>query len=408
MATQLDSIPDHVPPELVFRGDFEQFITARPDPFRRLGELHDGPDILWVKRWSKGMGGGYAGWLLTRKSLMREVLTDTERFVSGGDLLSIIGLDQPLIPLELNPPHQQRYRKVLEPFFAPRAIDALDATIRDTCDRLISGFEGKSSCEFIHDFADKFPTQIFLDLMGMPRDRLQQFLDWERDMLRGDTPEKVVTAMTQIADYLNLFLAEQETNPGSPLMKGIVSARLDDGHALTPQEKLSVAYILYIGGLDTVYSTIGWIFWHLAQDQALQDRLRADPGLIPQASEELLRAFSAASTGRRVKHDTMFHGVPMRAGDTVTALLSLAARDPAAYDDPHRIDIARRPRHIAFGTGPHTCLGIRLAKREVRIVLEEFLTRFGNIRMPAGETHRYHVGSVFGIDYLPLEWDPVR
>ena len=208
--------------------------------------------------------------------------------------------------------------------------------------------------------------------MGMPRERLHEFLDWERDMLRGDTPEKV-TAMTEIADYLTEFLAEQESAPGSALMRGIVSARLDDGQALTDVEKLRSPTSSTSSGLDTVYSTIGSI-WRLAQDQALQDRLRADPGLIGPASEELLRAFSAASTGRRVKHDMEFHGVPMKAGDSVAALLSLAARDPEAYDDPHRIDIARRPRHIAFGTGPHTCLGIRLAKREVRIVLE-FLSR---------------------------------
>ncbi len=406
MATAPDLVPDHVPPELVFQGDFEDFILSDPDPYRRLGELHQGPDIFWVNRWSKGMGSGYAGWLVTREAIQREVLTDSNRFVSGGELLKIIGIDQPLIPLELNPPHQQRYRKVLEPFFAPSAIDALDTMIRDCCERLIDAFEGQNGCEFIHEFADKFPTQIFLDLMGMPRERLYQFLDWERDMLRGDTPDKVVTAMTNIADYLTQFLEEQETNPGSALMQGIVNARLDDGTALTPVEKLSVAYILYIGGLDTVYSTIGWIFWYLAQDQALQEKLRENPGLITQASEELLRAFSAASTGRRVKEDMVFHGVPMKAGDSVTALLSLAARDPQAYDDPHKIDINRKPRHIAFGTGPHTCLGIRLAKREVRIVLECFLSRFKNIRIKPGESHRYHVGSVFGIDYLPLEWDP--
>ncbi len=406
MATAPDLVPEHVPPELVFQGDFEDFILSSPDPYRRLGELHEGPDIFWVDRWSKGMGSGYAGWLVTREAIQREVLTDTERFVSGGALLSIIGIDQPLIPLELNPPQQQRYRKVLEPFFAPSAIDALDTMIRQCCEGLIDAFEGQNGCEFIHEFADKFPTQIFLDLMGMPRERLRQFLDWERDMLRGDTPERVVTAMTHIADYLVEFLAEQETNPASALMKGVVDARLDDGTALTAQEKLGVAYILYIGGLDTVYSTIGWIFWYLAQDQALQEKLRENPALITQASEELLRAFSAASTGRTVKQDMVFHGVPMKAGDSVTALLSLAARDPQAYDDPHRIDIARKPRHIAFGTGPHTCLGIRLAKREVRIVLEEFLSRFKNIRIKPGESHRYHVGSVFGIDYLPLEWDP--
>ncbi len=413
MATSIEQapagVPDHVPAELVWKEDFEAFATAKDDPFRRMGELHDGPDILWIRKSDKGLGGGVSGWLLTRYALIREALTDTENFASGNarNMMSTIGLDWPLIPIELNPPQQQRYRKVLEPFFAPAAIDALDRSIRDTCNDLIAGFANNDSCEFIGEFGEKFPSQIFLDLMGMPRERLQDFLNWERGMLRG-SPHEVVAAMTAIHDYLKEFVHEQRRNPTSPLMRGIVSARLDDGQALTEVEMISICYLLYIGGLDTVYSTIGWIFWHLAQDQPLQRRLRDNPGEITRATEELLRAFSAASTGRRVKRDFEFHGVKMRAGDSITAFLSLASRDPQEFDDPHVVNIDRMPRHIAFGTGPHTCLGLRLAKREIKIVLEIFLSRFHNIRMTEGKRHQFHVGSVFGIDYLPLEWDTVE
>ena len=118
---------------------------------------------------------------------------DAENFMSGGEgnLLRPIGIDWPLIPLELNPPHQQRYRKVLEPFFAPANINALDGSVRNVCNELIAGFENRNSCEFIGEFAEKFPSYIFLDLMGMPRERLQDFLDWERGMLRGITTRKI-------------------------------------------------------------------------------------------------------------------------------------------------------------------------------------------------------------------------
>lgn len=413
MATSIEQaatdVPAHVPDELVWKEDFEAFATAKDDPFRRMGELHDGPDILWMRKSDKGLGGGVSGWLFTRYALIREALTDTEHFLSGNELnmMSAIGIDWLLIPIELNPPQQQRYRKVLEPFFAPAAIDALDGSIRDTCDDLIASFAHGDSCEFIGEFAEKFPSQIFLDLMGMPRERLPDFLKWERGMLRG-SPQDVIASMTAIHDYLREFVNDQQQNPTSALMRGIVSARLDDGQQLTETEMISICYLLYIGGLDTVYSTIGWIFWHLAQDQPLQSRLRDHPEEITRATEELLRAFSAASTGRRVKQDFEFHGVKMRAGDSVTAFLSLASRDPHAFDDPHVVDIDRTPRHLAFGTGPHTCLGLRLARREIKIVLELFLARFRNIRMAEGKRHRFHVGSVFGIDYLPLEWNPVQ
>src|SRR4030095_10409699 len=102
---------------------------------------------------------------------------------------------------------------------------------------------------------------------------------------------------------------------------------------------------------------------------ALQQRLRNEPEIIPQAVEELLRAFSVASSGRTVREDIEFHGVRMRAGDQVLLSLALAGRDPEAYDDPHAVDIDRPVRHIAFGTGPHTCIGLRMAKREIRTVL---------------------------------------
>lgn len=399
-------VPDHVPADRVWDHDFEAFATSGDDPFRKLGELHDGPEILWVRNLGPGLGGGRAGWLLTRYALIREILSDTENFTSCHEtnLLSAIGIDWPLIPLELDQPQHTMYRKVLEPFFSPASINALDDAIRHACEELIAGFANKDACEFVGEFAEKFPSHIFLDLMGMPRAQLSVFLDWERNMLRGK-PDEMVAAMTSILDYLQKFIEEQNENPKSDLMKGIVSARLPDGRPLTTSEKVSICYLLYIGGLDTVYSTITWIFWHLAQDPALQQRLREHPEDTTRAAEELLRAFSAASTGRRAKRDLDFHGVQIRAGDRLIGLLSLASRDPEAYENPHVIDIDRKPRHIAFGTGPHTCLGIRLAKREIKIVLETLLARFQNIRIPAGERHEFHVGSVFGLDRLPLQWD---
>lgn len=168
---------------------------------------------------------------------------------------------------------------------------------------------------------------------------------------------------------------------------------------------LSICYLLSIAGFDTVYGKLGWIVWHPAQDEDLQHRLRESPEDVTQATEELLRAFSTASTSRDVKQDLVFHGVQMRAGEWVSARLSLAARDPEAYADPHRIDIDRKPRHIAFGTGPHTCLGVRLAKREIKVVLVTLLSRFRNIRIPAGARHEFHICSVFGIDRLRLQWE---
>jgi cytochrome P450 len=181
----------------------------------------------------------------------------------------------------------------------------------------------------------------------------------------------------------------------------MVNAEID-GRPIDYYELMGMLYVLYVGGLDTVYSTLGWIMHHLATNPELQDRLGRDPSLLPQAVEEFSRAFSVVVTHRQVAKDFVFHGVPMRKGDEVNLPIMLANRDPAVFDNPHVIDIERRPRHIAFGTGTHNCVGLHLAKREIRTVLEEFLSTFDGIRLKPGETPRHHTGRTFGFDYLPL------
>ncbi|MDE2597592.1 MAG: cytochrome P450, partial [Sphingomonadales bacterium] len=117
--------------------------------------------------------------------------------------------------------------------------------------------------------------------------------------------------------------------------------------------------------------------------------------------------FSVVVTHRQVAKDFTFHGVTMKAGDEVHMPISLANRDPAMFDNPHMVDIDRQPRHITFGTGTHNCIGIHLAKRELRIVLEEFLKRFRNIRLAEGQDYAYHTGRTFGLEKLPLVWDRI-
>jgi cytochrome P450 len=397
--------PEHVPPELYWDHDWEVFACQEGDPFRHVGALHSGPDIFWAR----DIGRNRPGWILTRNAHIREAFTDSERFSSfrQDNFLAPIGLDIRMTPLEYDPPEHFHYRKAIEPYFTPAAVNALDGAVRQVCEELVAGFADADGCEFIGEFAEPFPSHVFLDIMGMPRERLADFLAWERSMIRPASAEDAVAGMKAVIAYLEEFIGQQRIRPTTDLMRGVLSARYAGERPLTEKEVLGVAFILYIGGLDTVYSTLGWIFWHLAQDQALQQRLRSEPAIIPQAVEELLRAYSVASSARTVARDIEFHGVTMRAGDNVLLSLPLAGRDPQAYDDPHRVDIDRPVRHIAFGTGPHTCIGLRLAKREIRIVLESLLAKFADIRLPAGARIAFHTSNVFGIDRLPLEWNRI-
>jgi len=395
------AIPDHVPAERVWQHNIDEFNRELDDPYLAASRLHDGPDIFWARN----VVMGQPGWILTRHALIQEVFIDAARFSSERNNLAFLGVSWKLNPLEYDPPEHHTYRRILNPYFGPSAVSKLDVPVREVCDSLIAEFADRGACEFVTDFAEKFPSYVFLDLMGMPREMLPQFLGWERDLLRSTDPVTRVSAMKAVLHYLEGFVAEQRKQPSSELMRGIYAARLADGRPLDEGEILGMCYLFYIGGLDTVYSSLGWILRHLASDAPLQQRLRDNPQDIPHAIEEFLRAYPVATPHRTVKEDLVFHGVFMRKGDNVLLPTYLSGRDPLAFENPHVVDIDRRARHIAFGTGPHACLGNHLARRELKTVIEAFLSRFRNIRIPAGERYAYHTGSVFGVDRLPLEWD---
>ena len=397
------TVPDHVPNELFWDHSYEEFAHEGDDPYLAISRLHEGPGIVWTPN----AQFGEPGWLVTRHAYVQEVFTDWEHFSSDYRALEALGITWKLNPIEFDPPQHHSYRKILNPFFTPVKVRELDGSVKQACESLLAEFEDRGSCEFISEFGEMFPSYVFLDLMGMPKEKLPDFLDWERGMLRENDPVKRAQAMMAVLKYMEAFVQEQKKNPTTELLKGMVTARYNDERPLNDGELLGMCFLFYIGGLDTVYSVLGWIFRYLAGDQALQERLRANPEDLPRAIEEFLRAFGVAAPTRRARNDYVFHGVQIKAGDLVKPSTPAAGRDPRAYENPHKIDIDRNSRHVSFATGPHTCLGMHLARREIRTVLEAFLARFKNIRIPEGEAYEYHTGGVFGVDRLPLTWDRI-
>ena len=396
-------IPAHIPPELLWDGSFDAFTAEGDDPFLSISRLHDMPPVFWASDASYGR----PGWVCTRFDAVSEAFMDYERF-SGerhGMIADLVGEPVRLNPIEIDPPEHHGYRKNLNPVFTPKAVNAMGDVVRATCNQLIDTFAGQGGCEYVHDFAIPFPTYMFLDLMVMPREKAQEFLDWEEAIMRAPDPMDRVKAGRAVYAYLREFKDRQALEPSNALNAAITQGTFE-GRPLNHLEMMGMYYVLYVGGLDTVYSSLGWIMNHLARNPEQQEELRNNPDLIPDAVEEFSRAFSVVVTHRQVAKDCEFFGAPLKAGDEINMPISLANRDPSVFADPHRVDFARKPRHINFGTGTHNCLGVHLAKRELRTVLEEFLSRFSNIRIKPGETYRYHTGRTFGLEYLPLVWDP--
>lgn len=349
---------------------------------------------------------GRASWILTRNEDIRLLLQDTETFSSKGNagFSAMVGESWDMIPLEIDPPSHTRFRILLNPLFTPKRIDALSAGVRETAVGLIDRFAQGKGCEFMEAFGFPFPVTIFLQLMGLPVERRLEFSHWADRLLRGAIPEKVEAAKS-ILVYLRGLITEKKNKPEDDLASFVAMAGID-GNPLSDDEIIGIYYLMFIGGLDTVASSLGFIFNYLATHPEDQAFLREHPEKHEDAIEEMLRAFSVVTSQRVVTKDVEFAGVQMRKGQYVTVNYALANLDPAAYPEPLQVKIHREPsRHVAFAFGAHRCLGAPLARRELKIAFEEWFSRVPPFRLKPGSEPTMHAGGVFGVDKLELAWD---
>ena len=396
------NIPAHVPPELVWDHAISEYALELEDPYLGAARLHEGPNIIYS---TKGFFD-QPSWIITRHALIQEAFLDYAHFSSAqnSDATALLGVAWKLNPLEIDPPAHAAYRRILNPWLTPKAVDALSETVRGICRSLIAEFEDHGGCEFISEFASLFPGHIFLTLMGMPRDRLDQFLKWEDAFMHGKDMPTRINAAREILHYLESYIAERRNDPRDDLVSAILAAEID-GRPLNDGEIMGMCYVLYLGGLDTVMSSLGWAMRHLASNLPLQERLARNPEDIRLMVDETQRAHGVTATRRVVTEDFEFHGVLFKKGDCVSLPTFLASRDARQYENPHVIDIDRKASHLTFANGPHFCVGMHLARREMRIVLEEFLSRFSNLRVAEGETVVLNTKSVWSVQHLPLVWD---
>jgi len=399
-----NEVPSHVPPELVVDFQFDSVpgadrdsVQASADAARKL------PDIFF------GLGVRRAGnaWVVTRHDLIREVYQDAETFSSqhNADFGALVGETWKMLPLEADPPHHANWRILLNPIFTPARMGALEAKIDGFASELVDNVLAKGEAEFVKDFADIFPVKIFLEMFGLPLEHTSQFVAWEYDLLHGTSIDANRNAAIAIVGYLRARIAERRARPADDIISYVAGAKIE-GRPLTDDEVLGVCFLLYTAGLDTVANMLSFMFKHLAEHPADQQALRDNPALIPNAVEELLRAYPIIISGRELARDTEFHGVTMRKGDTIVLPTQLAGRDEREFPNPDHVDFKRENvSHITFAAGPHRCVGSHLARRELRIALEQWLTRVPPFRVKPGETPHTHGLGVLGVNRLPLVWD---
>lgn len=400
------TVPEHVPPEMV--RDFSLFTSpgmppARGgDPQAAAACVHAGPPIFYSPYNTRD---GRGTWVITRAQDQRRVLQDAETFSSHRSIFaSALGENWPLIPLEVDPPLHGVYRSMLNPLFSPKRVTAMEGAVRERAATLIDRIvESGSSCDVMADFAFPFAVNIFLRFIGLPDDRLPEFVQWANDQLHGDDEKRPRAART-ILGFIKELADLRRREPTDDFMSFVVRQMID-GRPLNDQEILGIGVLIFIAGLDTVAAAIGFDLAYLARNPHDQGLLRREPERIMLAAEELLRAYPTVQLIRVATRDIDFEGAPIRKGDYVSCATMIANRDPLEFPEPNRIDLAREDnRHVAFAYGPHRCLGSHLARREIVIALEEWLARVPQFRIKEGTAPITYGGHVFGIEDLILDW----
>ena len=349
-------------------------------------------------------------WVMTGAEVIRDALQHPDTFSST--VVTVLDSDPPYkwIPEMLDPPEHTVWRQLLAPHFAPKAMERLEDKVRGRCKEVIAEFAGRGQCDFLRDFAWRYPTTIFMELMGLPLDGLDQFLDWEHKILHpaaGDDPEQsqAFEAMLAVMGYFTELIEEKRAHPSDDLLSSSLDWMID-GKPIPLDDLLSWCLLMFMAGLDTVSIQLSYAFWHLAGHPDDRARVAGDPSLIPSAVEEFLRCFAFVAPSRKVMQDLDFHGCPLKKGDMVLMPLSGATRDPARFEDAATVQIDRSENnHIAFGSGPHRCLGSNLARRELRIALEEWHRAIPDYRLTEGVEVTEHGGGLYGIDRLELSWN---
>jgi cytochrome P450 len=430
---------------------FDPATYAEGVPFEALARLRRDTPVAWVPEipvlgWPEGPGF----WLVLRHADVESVLTSPKLFSSA---LGATQIRDPATPqaleyvrrmmLNMDPPEHARLRRLLSRSFTPRAVAKLEDRIRGharaICDRVFAGPGGE--CDFAKDVAADLPLLTLADVLGVPEQDRWLLFDWSNRVIGYQDPDYASsaefdpaqgTAMAQQAlalrpapdrddrmpdprtregmpdlyAYAHLLAEEKRRRPGDDVMS-ILLTQADAGGQVSAAEFENMFWLFAVAGNETLRNGLPGACIALIEHPDAQQRLRADPALLPSAVEEMLRWWTPVMTFRRTAAtDCEIGGQPIRAGDKVVVSFTSANRDEAVFAEPDRFDIGRQPNpHLVFGHGPHFCLGAHLARVQVRALFEEVLARTSSLAY-AGWPSWLRSNFQRGVKQLPVAWIP--
>lgn len=406
---------------------FDPRVFARGLPHEAFQQVRDLAPVSWqeehaVLDWPAGPGF----WAVTRYADVKHVLRTPEVFSSWLGATQIrdpepedLAFIRRMI-LNMDPPEHQRLRKIVAAVFTRRRLEQSAADIASRASSLISAVADRGECDLPVDVTDDFPLMNLADLLGVPASDRNLLLRWTNRVIGYQDPEHAGEVVrdasgkpvnprspAMLADmfgYASELFAYKKKHPESDLMSALVTAEVD-GRELDDAELQMFFFLVVIAGNDTVRSALPGGVLALASHPGQYRLLRSNLDLLPTAVEEILRWHPPVLSFRRTAtQDVTLSGQLIRAGDKVVVYHASANYDPREFDDPYRFDITREPNdHLAFGQGPHLCLGAHFGRLQMRIFFREFVSRLPEVQLAAAPT-RLTSNFINGITHLPLRW----
>ena len=343
--------------------------------------------------------GGF--WVLTRYEDILAAAQDWETFSS--ELGITVPFNPPpdpsmkILPVGVDPPLQRTFKRLVNAYFTPAKVAPWEAPTRALVNRLIDGFIERGSCDFMTEFARPLPGLAFFELaLHAPAEDLAQVNDWAtRASLTQE--EGAHEALRSLARWIGGLIARRQARdaggqgPRGDVIDAVLAAQIE-GRPITLPEAIGTIQLLILGGLETTAGVLGAAMLRFCEHPEILAQIRQDRALIPAAVEELLRLDgSFICIGRTARHDTSIDGHQVKEGERVILYWASANRDEAEFPDPDEFDLAReRNRHVAFGAGPHRCVGSNLARMNLRVALDVIAQRLHDVTLAPGADIDYH------------------
>ena len=378
--------------------------TENPGPIWR--DMRERCPMAHTERWGGSwMAMGYED----VQALIRRVPELSNRqptilpIMEGKDLLAEYNTDL-LPPITKDPPDSIPLRRLILPFFTPKAVEKYRPFTEQLCHDLIDGFIDKGACDGAADYARQISPRVMSHLLGIDPAQSEDFLTWVQGFIEFGASDYAVRAKNYriIRDFFAEQVARRRREPGQDFISGLLTKEID-GQPVTDRMVVNMCVLLLSAGIDTTWSTIGTTMLHFATHAEDRRRLAGSPELLTSAIEEILRLYSPVSAGRIAMEDVEHGGSTIKRGERMILNLPSANRDPEIFDDPDEYIIDRdMNRHIAFGLGFHRCAGSNLARLEMQVALSVWFSRIPEFELSDPSAVTWSAGQVRGARNVPV------